>query len=188
MLEMGMGGAKLEHAGRLDVGRVARFSCGPLSTEAEVRHSMLLPARTGVVYQSGISFTKVSQAENDLILGLLVNEAKAQVTEWESNLEGVAPKIPSRRAVKRSAVALRFVVLRHTPRGWEQRISKDPNQPDDGVTVVDGTPEEEIRVLKQTYDDADEAMRELMRAVATVAVLEQLREATSQEEPKSDGG
>ena len=175
VLEMGLGGAKFEHPTRLDVGRTGAFVCGPLTTEAVVRHSVLLPAKQGVIYQSGVSFTKVGKAEHELLLDLLVHEAQEQVIEWESNLQGVE-RPSARRPARRSAVAPRFLSLRRRPNGWEQRITSDPNQPPDGITIVDGTAEEDVAVLKDTYESADDAMRELMRRVATVAILEQLRE------------
>ena len=174
VLEMGLGGAKFEHAARLDVGRVEIFACGPLSTEAVVKHSVLVPAKEGVVYQSGVSFTNIAKSEHDLLLDLLVHEAQEQVIEWESNLQGVE-RPSARRPSRKSAVALRFVVLRRKGGTWEQKITSDPNQPIDGITIVDGTAEEDIAVLKETYERADDAMRELMRRVATVAILEQLR-------------
>lgn len=171
---MGLGGAKFEHSGRLDVGRLETFTCGPLTAQAVVKHSVLLPAKSGVVYQSGVSFTNTGKAEHELLLDLLVHEAQEQVIEWESNLQGVE-RPSARKPARRSAVALRFIMLRRTPRGWEQKITSDPNQPVDGITIVDGTAEEDVAVLKETYENADEAMRELMRRVATVAILEQLR-------------
>ncbi len=174
ILEMGLGGAKFEHSGRLDVGRLETFACGPLTTQAVVKHSVLLPAKSGVVYQSGVSFTNAGNAEHELLLDLLVHEAQEQVIEWESNLQGVE-RPSARKPARQSAVALRFTALRRTPRGWEQKITSDPNQPVDGITIVDGTAEEDVAVLKETYENADEAMRELMRRVATVAILEQLR-------------
>ena len=51
----------------------------------------------------------------------------------------------------------------------------DPNQPVNGITIPDGTPEEEIAILRRDYERADEDTREMMRAVATVAILEQMR-------------
>ena len=172
---MGLGGAKFEHSGRFDVGRVAILVCGPLTTEATVRHSELLPAKTGVVYQSGVSFTNLGAREHELLLDLLVHEAREQVIEWESNLEGIAPPAPSARRAPQSAVARRFLCLRRMARGWERKITSDPNQPTDGITILEGTPDAEVAVLERTYDGADDAMREFMRRVATVAILEQLR-------------
>ena len=176
VLEMGLGGTKFEHASRFEVGRTAVLTCGPLSTEAVVRHSILLPARTGVVYQSGVSFTNVGVSEHNLLLDLLVHEAQEQVVEWESNLQGIERAAPPKsKAARRSAVAPRFLELRFRGGGWQSRVTADPNQPPDGVTVVDGTAEEELTVLRQTYEESDESMREFMRRVATMAILEAMR-------------
>jgi hypothetical protein len=39
---------------------------------------------------------------------------------------------------------------------------------------VEGTPEEELAVLCATYEKGSNATRELLRSVATLAILEQL--------------
>lgn len=175
VLEMGLAGAKFEHSGRFDVGLDAPFTCGPLSTAAMVRHSVLLPAKAGVVYQSGIWFSQLGEAERALLLDLLVHEAQEQVVEWEANLAGELRVRPARQPARHSAVAVRYVRLRLTNDGWLRTLTSDPNQPPDGILVVDSTPEEEIDVLRETYEQADDEMRELMRRVATVTVLEHLR-------------
>jgi hypothetical protein len=176
VLEMGLGGAKFEHSTRLDVGRAAPFTCGPLTAEAVVRHSVLLPTQAGVVYQSGVSFPKIGERESELLLGLLVHEAQEQVVEWEANLQGVERPAAARRPARQSAVAVRYVSLLRTMGGWEQKITSDPNQPIDGITIIDGTADEEIAVLRKTYDDADAETRELMRRMATVSILQQMRD------------
>lgn len=177
VLEMGLAGAKFEHANRLDVGRTDAFSCGPLNAEGVVRHSVLLPARTGIVYQTGIAFPNVGAREQALLMDLLIHEAQEQVTEWEANLIGVeSAPAGVRKPPRRSAVAARYLDLRLTPQGWVRTITTDPNQPLEGLAVLDGTPEQELAVLCRTYEKADDAMRELMRRVATVAILEELRD------------
>lgn len=172
--EIGLGGAKFEHAVRLDVNRRGTFTCGPLTTTVIVRHSELLPTKTGIVYQSGIGFTDLASSDKNLLFDLLVQEAKEQVVEWEANLAGDAPIRP-RGVVARSAVALRFVSLKLTPTGWTRSVTSDPNQPLNGVAILEDTPEPEIEMLRTTYEKADEPARELMRRIATVAILERLR-------------
>ncbi|HVG25183.1 MAG TPA: hypothetical protein VND45_13585 [Thermoanaerobaculia bacterium] len=175
VLEMGLGGAKFEHGARLHVGRADTFSCGPLTTAGQVRHSVLLPANAGVVYQSGIAFTDLGERERDLLLELLVHEAEQQVTEWETNVRGEA--VPHRsRPPRQSAVAARFVALRFTGGNWRRTITSDPNQPPDGITVVDSTPEEEVAILRRSYEEADETTRGFMRQLAMLAVLEHMRQ------------
>jgi len=175
VLEMGLGGAKFEHSQRLDVGRAAPFVCGPLSTSATVRHSVLLPAKTGVVYQTGVEFSEAGEAERTLLLDLLVHEAERQVREWEANLEGEAPSRPKKPS-RKSEAALRFVCMRFTHQGWIRAITADPNQPIDGITIPEGTPEEEVALLRRSYERADDDGREFMRQVAMLAILERMRD------------
>lgn len=174
VLEMGLGGAKFEHSMRLDVGRTATFICGPLTTEGAVRHSVLLPATTGVVYQSGTAFPDVGPRDRELLLELLMHEAEQQVSEWEANLRGDAPpraKKPSRQ----SAVARRFICLRYANHGWVRTVTADPNQPVDGITILDMTSEEEVAILRRSYERADRDTRDFMRQVAMLSILEQMR-------------
>jgi hypothetical protein len=174
VIEMGLGGSKFEHANRLTVGQTGTFVCGPLSTPAVVRHSVMLPTADGFVYQSGVAFTDVGPTEESLLYELLVQEAREQVVEWESNLAGETP--PAVRASSvRSAVAPRYIKLRFQAGMWKRTITADPNQPEDGVTIIDSTPEAEEEMLKKTYAEGDQAARELLHRMATVAILEKLR-------------
>jgi hypothetical protein len=174
VLEMGLGGAKFEHGVRLDVGRAATFTCGPLTTEGAVRHSVLLPAKTGVVYQSGIAFTNLGDRDRELLLELLVHEAEQQVSEWEANLRGEV-LTRAKKPVRTSAVAARFVSLRYVNQRWQRSVTRDPNQPLDGITIVETTPDEEVAILKRSYESADNGTRDFMRQVAMLAILEQMR-------------
>jgi len=174
VIEMGLGGAKFEHSVRLEVGRAGTFVCGPLTTPAAVRHSVLMPASTGVVYQSGVAFTELGEAETRLLFDLLVSEAKEQVIEWEMNLAGETQQ-PARGPAGRSAVAQRYICLKLLTSGWQRSVTADPNQPIEGVTIVDETPEEEVVMLQEMYETGDRPTRELLRRTATVAILERLR-------------
>jgi len=160
----------------VDVGRSSAFSCGPLNTVGVVRHSVLLPAKSGIVYQTGVAFPQVGADEEKLLMDLLVHEAQEQVKEWEANLNGVeSPPASVRKPQRKSAVVPRYLCLRLAPQGWWRTVTADPNQPFDGVTVIEGTSEDELTVLCRTYQFADDLMRELLRRVATVAILEELR-------------
>lgn len=177
VLELGLGGAKIELSERMDIGRIGRIACAGLSTQARVCHSILLPATKGVVYQSGLSFTALDWTQREHLLKLLFDEAQEQVQEWEANVAGVKWRPTSGKV---SAVAPRFVAVRLTPQGWEQMVTSDPNQPTDGVSVVADTPQEELDLLRRTYQFSDEPTRELLRRLATVAILERLAAVSRQ--------
>ena len=172
VLELGLAGAKFEHATRVAIGTKATFVCGPLIARGDVRHSIVLPAAKGIVHHTGISFPALDALQQKHLYDLLMDEAQEQVSEWEANLQGIGwrPR-PSRK----SAVVRRFIALRKTPQGWTRTITTDPNQPIDGVAVPDDTPENELEILRRTYDSADKTSRELMRRIAMVGILERLR-------------
>jgi hypothetical protein len=171
ILELGLGGAKIELAERMEIGRLGMIASASLATQGKVCHSILLPATDGMVYQTGISFTSLDWTQRERLLALLFNEAQEQVNEWEANLAGVSWRPTSGKV---SAVAPRFLTVRLTPQGWVDTVTTDPNQPVDGVAVVADTPEDELKILRRTYERADIPTRELMRRLATVAILERM--------------
>lgn len=173
VLEVGLGGAKFEHRQRMHIGRRGMFACGSLVAQAVVRHSIMLPAERGALYHTGVSFTGLDSEQSEQLFKLLIAEAQEQVTEWEANLGGLgwSPKV-----IARSAVARRFLALQLTAEGWRQTISTDPNQPLDGITVIDDTSKDDIRILCRTYEKGDDATRELLRRMATLAILDRLHQ------------
>ena len=173
IVELGPGGAKIEHAQRIDLQRKARLVCASFDLHAQVRHSTVLPAREGVIYHSGLLFIGVTASQREVLMGMLVEEAQRQVVDWEANLTGQVKWRPEN--TPKSAVAHRFLCLQLTNAGWNRFATSDPNQPLDGVTVAGDTPEEEINLLCTSYEQGDHGGRELLRRMATVSILERLR-------------
>lgn len=172
VVELGLGGARFEHPQRIDIGRHGRFVCGEFVAPAKVRHAVLLPARSGVIYHIGISFDNQTAEQKEFLMKLLLGEAQEQVAEWEANLSGSLGWQPP--PSRRSAVALGFLSLHLTNLGWRRNPTSDPNQPLDGVTVPGDTPEGEIAILCETFEKGDHATRELLRRMATVTILERM--------------
>lgn len=173
IVELGPGGAKIEHARRIDLQAKAHLVCGSFDLHAQVRHSTVLPAREGVVYHSGLLFIGVTASQREVLMRLLVEEAQRQVVDWEANLSGQVKWRPDHGP--KSAVLHRFTCLQLTNAGWNRFATSDPNQPLDGITVSGDTPDEEINLLCTSYEQADPAGRELLRRMATVSILERLR-------------
>ena len=173
IVELGPGGAKIEHAQRLDLQRRGRLACASFDLHAQVRHSVVLPSRDGVIYHSGLVFLGVTTSQREMLMSMLVQEAQRQVTDWEANLTGQVRWRPD--DAPRSAVEHRFICLQHSNTGWTRAATSDPNQPLDGVTVSGDTAEEEVKVLCSSYEQADHAGRELLRRMAMVSILERMR-------------
>lgn len=174
VVELGLGGAKFEHPDRIDIGGSGAFFCGEFEVRARVRHSIMMPAAQGVVYHVGISFEPLAAGQKEQLMKLLIDEAQEQVAEWEANLTGSISWRP--HPTRRSAVSLRYLSLQLTNMGWRRNPTSDPNQPLDGITVPGDTPESELAILCDTYEAGDAATRELLRRMATVTILERMRE------------
>ncbi|MGA7616095.1 MAG: hypothetical protein WBX15_13045 [Thermoanaerobaculia bacterium] len=172
VLELGLGGAKLEHEKRLEVGERCLFEMESIATDTVVRHSVLLPAQSGTVYHTGISFDTLTENERQRVFARIIREAEVQVSSWESNLSG--GRSAPRRLSTRSAAIQQFLRIRLTPSGWDEGVTPDPNQPIDGIAIPADTPKNEIQMLKKTYAAADERTRLALRNMAMLAILERL--------------
>ena len=56
--------------------------------------------------------------------------------------------------------------------GWHGRASPDPSQPENGFTISAGEPEEEVAMLRHTYETGDPESRRLTRMLAEMSVSE----------------
>jgi hypothetical protein len=174
LVEIGLGGAKIEHAERIPVGQQCRFELDGIVYQAVARHAVLLPAKEGVAFHTGVEFVEAGQEHRDALHRLLIREAEQQVRAWEANLAGRSTLQRTER--RRSVVAQRFVWLRWVEGEWLTTVTSDPNQPLDGIAVAADTPQDEIRKLCRTYEASDDAMRDVLRQIATLAILERLHE------------
>ena len=56
------------------------------------------------------------------------------------------------------------------PAGWKRRKSLLPDQPDTGFTVSASEPEDQVAMLRKTYENGDEEQRRLTRLLAELSV------------------
>jgi hypothetical protein len=57
---------------------------------------------------------------------------------------------------------------------WQLHPSSDPEQPENGFTISAGETEEQVEMLKQTYETGDEEARTLTRMLAQLSVADAL--------------
>lgn len=171
ILELGLGGAKLEHGKRIALGDDLLLRIDSGQFRVRPKYSVALPGHNGIVYHSGVAFEKLSHADEATIHKLLLEEAESQVSAWEANLEG---KLPGAHPTVRSSVAPRFIWMRLTRTGWQRTDTTDPNQPIDGFAIPAEITEDEIKTLCKSYEMSDDATREALRRVAMLAVVERL--------------
>lgn len=63
-----------------------------------------------------------------------------------------------------------YVCWTLTADGWSGRVSSDPGQPRSGFTISAGEPEEDVAMLRRTYESGDTESRRLTRMFAELSV------------------
>jgi hypothetical protein len=177
VVELGSGGAGLEHGGAVMVGErhtLAIDARHPLHLRIVVRHSILLQLASGdrpAIYRTGVEFLSVSEEQDALIDNILIDEAKEKVAEWEANLAGNHRKThPALSLLPRRPHA--FTWHRYVKDAWTVTATRDPNQPSDGFAVCDDEPAETVALLRKAYELYDEDDRYMLRMMAQLAISE----------------
>lgn len=172
VVEVGLGGAKIEHASRLSIGEKLVLALPERQLKVSVRYSVAQPGEGGIVYHSGVAFEGLSDEDQAAVFALLIHEAEHQVASWEANLKGRFSL--DHLATPRSAVAPRFIWMRLKGRSWERTDTTDPNQPTDGFAVPSELTTKEIQSLCEAYEAGNESARASLRQVAALVIIGRL--------------
>jgi len=185
ILDIGVGGAYLEHYGAIASGArfdlVFRWQGEDVEFVCEVARSEVV--RTGgdgvsIVSHTGVRFVAAegdSEARlNDMMATfvgrvLAAQRANAAAIPTDHDTFVLAQLGGARRARTKGYVVYRF----HDGK-WTQTSSDSPKQPVDGFTVAAYEDEEEVATLCTAYERADEESRRLIRLVAELSVRSSL--------------
>ena len=177
VVDLGPAGAGLEHEGAIRMGDRLSLTIHwrhPIRVTAVVRHSLLqqlASARSNATYHTGVEFDSASEDQTTLIEGVLIDEAREKIAEWEANMTGTRrQRLPSLTPIPRKPHAF---VWHHFVRGaWTTTTTRDPNQPIDGFAVCDDESDEKVQLLRQAYEWYDEDDRYMLRMMAQLAITE----------------
>ncbi|HEX3107641.1 MAG TPA: hypothetical protein VHU41_01020 [Thermoanaerobaculia bacterium] len=181
ILDIGVGGAFIEHYGQTSPGD--QFRLGFLSEGAavefvcEVRRSFVvrLASDDSKVSHTGARFVEAigdSEALLEKMIASFISrilEAQRANARGERGLShgeailahlGEAQRMRSRGCVTHSFADGRWTSIR----------TDSANQPDDGFTVAAFEDEEEVHMLRQAYETADAEGRRLIRLIADLSV------------------
>lgn len=176
------------------------FEGRALSLAAQVRHSRIvrfMPGDDGVtVYRSGLEFGHIEPALLEDLREVIATIVKRGLAEQVANVRGLGPVLQRDMPTFRTGVvdageraegvrsdgASHLVqnhkwsneigYLRCTREGnrWVKKWTASSEQPAEGFTVPANESPQEVDLLCRTWDEADDAGREFIRACAVVAV------------------
>jgi PilZ domain-containing protein len=120
--------------------------------------------------QAGLHFLEDSEQLRNLISESAMEVLKAQ----EANLEGARERniISGDETLTSASAGLRasgFVSWTLEEQGWKKRRSLLPDQPENGFTVSSGEPEDQVALLRKTYENGDAEARRLTRLLAELS-------------------
>ena len=183
ILDVGVGGAYLEHYGVLERGArfrlMFRWQGDDIEFLCEVARSKVVRSPGGdgrsMVSHTGVRFVEaVGESEARLqnmmatFVGRLLSAQKANAsgdaTPSDDHFLGQLGE--ARRARSRG-----FLTYRWIAGAWERSSTEDPAQPSDGFTVASYEDEEELETLCRAYEQADDEGRRLIRLVAELSTL-----------------
>jgi hypothetical protein len=185
VLDLGPEGAALEHEGKLAANEIHTLKVEwtqPFECDVRIRHSELMKladARGPSVFRTGVSFLGLTTDARNIVDGILIEEATAQITEWEANLTGKRRKhLPSLDLeAARLTQPAAFVWHRFVDGHWTTSVTRDPNQPIDGFAVCDDEEARQVELLRKSYASYDENDRTMLRMMAHLAITSRTRRA-----------
>lgn len=179
ILDIGVGGAYIEHYGALPEGArfklLFRWQRNDVEFLCEARRSRVV--RTGGDQMSVVSHTGVRFLEatgdadarlNDMMATFVGRVLAAQRANASGKDDGESLSLTqlggARRARSRGWVSFRLV------NGlWRRELAAAPTQPPDGFTVAAYEDDDEVATLCETYEAADEEGRRLIRLLAELS-------------------
>lgn len=121
---------------------------------------------------AGLAFLDDPALLRDLIAGSAAELLRAQEANALGNREQNVFGDQTLTAAS-SKVSSKYITWMYGSDGWTSRVSLVPDQPPNGFTVYAGEPEEQVALLRRTYESGDAEARKLTRIFAEMSVATQ---------------
>ena len=179
ILDIGVAGAFIEHRGRAMDGlrlRLAfRWQGEEIAYDAEVVRSEVVRqgGEEGVVSHSAVNFVKAhgdAEVRLEQMMATFVGHVLAAYSANASAAPSSSAEVLDQIGQARRTRSRGLISYRWDGKRWTHKSTMNPKQPEDGFTVAAYEDEEELAVLCQTYEAADEEARRMIRLVAELSV------------------
>ena len=179
ILDIGVGGAFLEHYGTFERGRRQRlhFRWKALDVDfvCEVRRSAVVRGSgDGAVSHTGMRFIEAVGASEGRLQDMMATFVGRVLAAQKLNASGDRTEDSDVTLVQlggaRRARSRGFVMYRHQNGRWWSEPTDSPHQPANGFTVAAYEDEEELETLCRAWEIADDEGRSLIHLVAELSV------------------
>lgn len=188
LLEIGLLGAQLEHTRRIDGGRKGRLTFvwedEEISINATVVRSEVSVARTEssgeMTYLAGVEFESTPDSSSAQIKRMISFLVTRSIEHMKANARGNAKPVDDALALlstpapfleTTSEVRRIYLCCRLDASGnWHRAEVLKPKQPPDGFTVPAEYSEDDITLLRESYEQGDEEERRMIRVCAEMSL------------------
>ncbi len=179
ILDIGVGGAFVEHYGGLERGRrvrlLFRWKATDVEFVCEVRRSAVVRGSGDAeVSHSGMRFIEAVGQSDERLQDMMATFVGHVLAAQKSNASGDRTEESHVTLVQlgaaRRARARGYVRYRHQNGTWRREPTDSPQQPLNGFTVAAYEDEEELETLCRAWEIADDEGRRLIHLVAELSV------------------
>jgi hypothetical protein len=188
VIEVGLLGALVEHADRLDDGTegalVFEWEEEPICVEARIAHSEVSLARTEsrgeTVYLSGVEFASSSESDAAVLKRMISVHVTRSLERMKANARGSTRPMDEAMSLLRTPAPFLetpqettkiYLCFRLDASGqWHRAEVLKPKQPPDGFTLAADSSEDDITLLCRSYEEGNEDARKMIRVCAEIAL------------------
>jgi hypothetical protein len=188
IVDIGLLGAGIEHDAAVPMQsgeQMLRFAWGGHSVTIASRcaHSDVISRGGQMVHRSGIEFLGASTESGVALRELIGMQVIRVLNEMRANARGersvydddITPFLRSfsTEQQRERRQTQRFIAHHYRDDGsWRSAPTTTTLQPLDGFAIVESIREEELAMLKRTFEQADASGREMIRALAELSLSE----------------
>jgi hypothetical protein len=178
ILDIGVGGALIEHHGRVETGDQKRLQFRwkgqDIAFECVVIRSRIVrdrPTLETVRAHTGIRFLEAHGRADEHLIDMMGTFVGRVLSAQRANASGAGggPDALTQLGAARRARSEGWISYRWSDGDWLIAPTSSPAQPEDGFTVAAYEDEDELRALCETYETANDEGRRLIRLVAELS-------------------
>jgi len=178
ILDVGIGGAFVEHYGTSEPGRryhlLFRWSSEDVEFQCEVRRSAVVRGSgESAVSHTGLRFVEAIGASDARLQDMMATFVGRVLAAQRMNASGDAGDSSdatlAQLGAARRARARGYLMYRYLNGTWSRDPTNSPRQPENGFTVAAYEDEDELETLCRAWEIANDEGRRLIRLVAELS-------------------
>jgi hypothetical protein len=139
------------------------------------------------IFLSGLEFLRSRGISGQIVHALISEHVERALSEYRANALGLPPvaeAVPLLREIGRGGGPVRRAATQPKRRfgshrldaegAWSTEVIDEPVQPANGFTILTTVEDDEVEMLRRTYEASDEEHRSLIRLAAELSLAEEI--------------